>query len=345
MPEISVIVPVYKVEKYLCRCIDSILAQTFTDFELILVDDGSPDKCGEICEEYAKKDQRVHVIHQENGGLSAARNTGIDWAFANSDSEWITFIDSDDWVHLEYLELLYKTATVLKVKISITGFEVVEAENQMVEGVQVATFQQYKPDAFWLHNRETATIACAKLYFRELLRNIRYPLGKINEDEFTTYKLLFACEEIAFISPKLYFYRQRSGSIMKSEWTIKRLDAIDAFKEQFEYFQARRLPSLSAKAMNTCIDLIYQNLQLTKRVPSQNIDITAQLQRRMRYYLKKYSKIANLSYCNAAVYYKEAYHFLSPVWNLFIFIRIIKTESWNGIAKRIKERLKCLKSL
>ena len=106
MPLISVIVPVYKVEEYLSRCVDSILSQTFEDFELILIDDGSPDNCGKICDEYTKKDNRVHVIHQENGGLSSARNAGIDWAFENSDSEWLTFIDSDDWVHIQYLDLL-----------------------------------------------------------------------------------------------------------------------------------------------------------------------------------------------------------------------------------------------
>ena len=103
MPQISVIVPVYKVEPYLRRCVDSILGQTFTDFELILVDDGSPDNCPAICDEYARKDTRVHVIHQENGGLSAARNAGIDWAFANSDSQWLTSVDSDEWVHPEML--------------------------------------------------------------------------------------------------------------------------------------------------------------------------------------------------------------------------------------------------
>ena len=96
MPGISVIVPVYKVENFLHRCVDSILAQTFTDFELILVDDGSPDGCGEICDAYAREDSRIHVIHQKNGGLSAARNTGIDWVLENSDSRWLAFVDSDD---------------------------------------------------------------------------------------------------------------------------------------------------------------------------------------------------------------------------------------------------------
>ena len=104
MPQISVIVPVYKVEAYLARCVDSVLAQTFSDFDLILVDDGSPDNSGAICDEYAEKDPRIVVIHQKNGGLSAARNAGIEWAFAHSNSQWLNFIDSDDWVHPEYLD-------------------------------------------------------------------------------------------------------------------------------------------------------------------------------------------------------------------------------------------------
>ena len=105
--KISVIVPIYNVEPYLRRCIDSILAQTHVNFELILVDDGSPDHCGEICDEYAMHDDRIVVIHQKNCGVAAARNAGIDWTFANSDSEWLTFVDSDDYIHPEYLERLY----------------------------------------------------------------------------------------------------------------------------------------------------------------------------------------------------------------------------------------------
>ena len=106
MPQISVIVPVYRVEAYLDRCVTSILNQTFRDLELILVDDGSPDNCGALCDAYGRADSRVRVIHQKNGGLSAARNAGIDWVFANSDSQWLTFIDSDDWVHPEMLRRL-----------------------------------------------------------------------------------------------------------------------------------------------------------------------------------------------------------------------------------------------
>ena len=102
MPEISVIVPVYKVEQFLHRCVESILRQSFYNFELILVDDGSPDSCGDICDAYAAKDNRIHVIHQKNGGLSAARNSGIDYVMAHSDSHWLDFVDSDDWVHPDF---------------------------------------------------------------------------------------------------------------------------------------------------------------------------------------------------------------------------------------------------
>ena len=126
MAEISVIVPVYKVEKYIKRCIDSILIQTFQDFELILVDDGSPDKCSQICEKYAQRDERIVVLHRENGGLSAARNTGIDWTFLNSESKYITFIDSDDWIHPQYLDILYQAVINMKSPVSVVGFKRVE---------------------------------------------------------------------------------------------------------------------------------------------------------------------------------------------------------------------------
>ena len=128
MAEISVIVPVYKVEAFLGRCVDSILSQSFSDFELILVDDGSPDNCGKMCEDYAKQDDRIHVIHQKNGGLSAARNTGIDWTFKHSESRWLAFVDSDDWVHPDYLKILYNTAKHTSCKLSACGFFKTEGE-------------------------------------------------------------------------------------------------------------------------------------------------------------------------------------------------------------------------
>ena len=237
MPKISIIVPVYKVEQYLDRCVESVLAQTFKDFELILVDDGSPDNCPQMCDEWAKKDERIVVIHQENGGLSAARNTGIDWAFENSNSEWLTFIDSDDWVHPEYLERLYNAVIEHNVSVSVCGFELVEDtsdEHCDRYEVIVETTEEFHIKN---SNNPIPTIAWAKLYKKEAFEDIRYPVGKLNEDEFTTYKVLFKYTKIVTMEDALYYYYQNSGSIMKSKWNYGRLAAIDAFLEQVEFYK------------------------------------------------------------------------------------------------------------
>lgn len=235
MSIISVIVPVYKVEPYLRRCVDSILGQTFTDFELILVDDGSPDNCPAICDEYARKDTRVHVIHQENGGLSAARNAGIDWAFANSDSQWLTFVDSDDWVHPEMLERLLNAALDHHVAVSICGYAETKGEELEINADQL-TPQIWIPEDFFVERNVNATVAWGKLYQKDCFQGIRYPVGKQHEDEFTTYKILFQFKTIIAISAPLYAYFQNEASIMHSSWSPKRLVSIDAKYQQIHFF-------------------------------------------------------------------------------------------------------------
>lgn len=237
MPKISVIVPVYKVEKYLKRCVDSILSQTFTDFELILVDDGSPDNCPTICDEYEKRDNRVRVIHQANGGLSAARNAGIDWAFANSDSEWLTFIDSDDWVHEKYLELLYKAVIETGASVSVCAYQMTSGEEVEVSEDN-STFTVQETEHFFCGDKVLSIIACGKLYKKKDFLHIRYPIGRLHEDEFTTYKILFMYPQIVFIDKPLYAYFQNAEGIMRSNWTPKRMDAFDAMEEQINFFAA-----------------------------------------------------------------------------------------------------------
>ena len=239
MPTISVIVPVYKVEKYIHRCVDSILAQSFTDFELILVDDGSPDNCGAICDEYAAKDSRVVVIHQENGGLSAARNAGIDWTFANSDSEWLTFIDSDDWVHPEYLSILYQAVLNYQVKISICSF--VRVENNAAPELVYQPFTIKTPEWVYLRKDNLVTAyACGILYSRNCFEEIRFPEGKVFEDLFTTHKIFFSVDRIAYTDTTLYFYYVNENSITLENWKPSRLDQIEAFEELQKTF--RNLP-------------------------------------------------------------------------------------------------------
>lgn len=231
MPKITVIVPVYKVEPYLRRCIDSILIQTYTDFELILVDDGSPDACPEICDEYAQKDERIRVIHRENGGLSAARNSGLDAA----KGEYIVFVDSDDWVHPEYLEYLYCAVLEHGVQLSACKFiktgTVIESEQMQY------TCNVWDGLTWFKENHVNGIVAWGKLYHRSLFQSIRYPVGKIHEDEFTTYKLLYLAGDIAVVDCKLYYYYINENSIMNSSYSVRRLARLDAIAERCEFFK------------------------------------------------------------------------------------------------------------
>lgn len=236
MPQISVIVPVYKVEEYLHRCVDSILDQTFRDFELILVDDGSPDGCPAICDEYAAQDDRVQVIHQENGGLSAARNAGIDWVFVHSDSQWFSLVDSDDWVHPRYLECLLDAAVKKNVAVSICGYAETSGEEPLVLATDMAP-QSWVPEDFYVANNVNATIAWGKLYRRECFTTLRYPVGKLHEDEFVTYRILFGSDNIAAVPAPLYCYYGNPESITTSVWTPRRLSAMEAFDEQLQFFE------------------------------------------------------------------------------------------------------------
>lgn len=228
---ISVIVPVYKVEPYLRRCVDSILAQTYTDFELILVDDGSPDSCGAICDEYAGKDSRVRVIHQENGGLSAARNIGIDVA----KGEYLTFVDSDDWVHSEYLAYLYRAIQDKNVLLSSCGFI---RTNKKIEDAQTVFSCAVLGGLSWYkEDHINGVITWGKLYHRSLFQTIRFPVGKIHEDEFTTYQLLYLANNISVVDVKLYYYFINEAGIMGSPYSVRRLDGLDAIFEQCKFFK------------------------------------------------------------------------------------------------------------
>lgn len=236
MPTISVIVPVYKVEPYIRRCVDSILAQTYRDFELILVDDGSPDSCGMICDEYAEQDSRIHVIHQKNGGLSAARNAGIDWAFANSDSQWLTFVDSDDWVHPQMLKHLLEMVEENKVSVGVCNHLETTGQTPVVSDVPDPV-EIWEPENFYLQHTLNATLAWGKLYHKDCFAALRYPAGKIHEDEYITYRIMFAQRQIAYSQMPMYWYFTNAEGITKSVWSVKRMDAVEAVRGQVAYFK------------------------------------------------------------------------------------------------------------
>ncbi len=239
MAEIAVIVPVYKVEPYLRRCVDSILNQTFADFELILVDDGSPDNCGAICDEYAKKDNRVVVIHQRNGGQAAARNVGINYVFAR-ECEWVSFVDSDDWIHQDFLKVLYTEAEDNGRDIVQCG--ILETKENIFPDVDIPL----KPDTviysgFEAQNRnnEITVNPVNKLYRKDLWANIRFPVGKIHEDTFTIYKVTYAAKTVSKITEKLYYYFQSENSTMRSAYSGKRLNEYRAYLERIQFYVHR----------------------------------------------------------------------------------------------------------
>ena len=255
---ISIIVPIYKVEQYLERCLDSILQQTYSNYELILVDDGSPDKCGEICEEYARRDNRVRVIHKSNGGLSDARNVGI----SISKGEFIAFIDSDDWVAPEYLACMI--GALKKTKSDICECGVIRTDGILDESV-ISNEDESLLQTYNVENALEELICDGifhqyvwnKLYRRKCICRIDFPVGKTHEDEFWTYQVFGKAKTIVKIERKLYYYFQRSGSIMGEKYNLRRLDVLEA-KEQRQKYMQENYPTLAESAgINLFISCIY----------------------------------------------------------------------------------------
>lgn len=253
---ISVIVPVYKVEAYLGRCVESILAQTYRNMEILLVDDGSPDRCPQICEEYAAKDPRIRVIHQENKGLSGARNTGIDKARG----EYLAFIDSDDKWLPHFLESLYRAMTETGADISqcrweyMHGNEILEpydphAKRECYTGREMLAKLYIRTGAYYV-------VAWNKLYKASLFENIRYPEGKIHEDEATTYRLFDLAETCVCVDNALYGYFVGSSgtSITRNGFRLKKLDWCEANKDRVDYFIKKDYKELVVPAIKAWND-------------------------------------------------------------------------------------------
>lgn len=231
-PLVSVIVPIYNVEKYLNQCINSIINQTYKNLEIILVNDGSTDSSLEIC--YSYNDERIIILDKKNGGLSSARNIGLD----NATGEYIYFLDSDDWISEECIEDLVILIKKEKVDIVQCNFEKVYNEDYQKIDDKEESITIYNNLEF-LENMQTEEyfVVWNKLYKSTLWNNIRFPEGKIHEDVFTTYKIAYQTNTIAVFTKILVFYRQRPNSIMSSMYTINRLDLLEALEEKIEFMK------------------------------------------------------------------------------------------------------------
>ena len=241
-PEITVIVPVYRVEKYLRRCVDSLLAQAYQDLEIILVDDGSPDDCGGICDAYSLLDSRVRVIHKENGGLSDARNAGI----AAAKGRYLTFVDSDDLVHRDLCLRLHRLAVDDAADIAVAGIENCYQTGHAPQHPTLEHFVCTGHEALSHMLSSTGQIpgsACAKLYRRELFASHRFPKGKTYEDAFLLPDLMLDSGVVSVTTEPLYFYWHREDSITTEPFTQRSMDIIDAYRYTRDVV-LRRCPAL-----------------------------------------------------------------------------------------------------
>lgn len=250
---ISIIVPVYNVEQYLSRCVDSLVNQTYHNIEIILVDDGSPDRSGEICDEYAKKDKRVKVIHQSNGGLSDARNTALDIA----KGDYLMFVDSDDWIEKKTCEILNRLASDNKADTVIFGLNFVFDSGKVIRSKRgmAGLTDKNMCMKYLIHNVARGGIfnyACNKMFSSHLFEGLRFPVGRLAEDQDVIYKLIHRSQRIYVTEQPLYNYYQRDGSITAAQYYprlirdrhelwLKRLDFIREYYPDLENYQIAQI--------------------------------------------------------------------------------------------------------
>lgn len=238
---ISVIIPVYNVEKYLDRCVRSVLNQTYGDMEILLVDDGSTDGSGAMCDAYQNMDVRVHSIHKQNGGLSDARNYGIDRA----GGEYLFFVDSDDWIHVRTLEILHEKMKEHHADIAVCEYREVTEEEEPTDillGDVTCTVYQNREVFRPLFEKNTKTVvAWNKLYRREVFEDIRYPKGKLHEDEYVIHRLLYRAGSLVWCEVPLYYYLKRSGSITGNMKKQNILDGWEAMRGRQQFLEEKGL--------------------------------------------------------------------------------------------------------
>ncbi len=271
MELISVIVPIYKVEQYLDRCVESIVHQTYQNLEIILVDDGSPDHCPAMCDAWAEKDNRIKVIHKKNGGLSDARNAGMEIAAG----QYIGFVDSDDWIDPDMYRFLYTHMQETHSDIASGGVRRVW-ENSTPASTMTYTGEPLcftRKEAMLSLINETALIVPVwnKLYARQVIGSIRFPAGKINEDEFWSWQIIARADRVSVVPNVFYNYLQRGGSIMSQQLLKKPMHAVEAKCLRHDYI-AKNMPELSnLSCMNLMYFCLYRAQILRKTQPKVEI--------------------------------------------------------------------------
>lgn len=264
--KISVIVPVYNVQQYLEKCVRSLIEQTYKEIEIILVDDGSTDRSGVLCDEMAEMDERICVIHKKNGGLSSARNTGIDYA----KGEYLYFVDSDDYIAKDTLKKLYDKIKQEKADLALCGIAYIDENGHTIKEIlpYMTDGEVWNEEQFWKNRYIMGTgnicyaVAWNKLYRRTLFQNERYDVGKLHEDEYICHRIISQCSRIAIVNEVLYYYLQRDNSIMGQKLLASYFYRLEADSYRFEYFRKagyKQLEEFVLFDMSSLLRQIYRN--------------------------------------------------------------------------------------
>lgn len=230
-PLITIIIPIYNVEQYLERCVDSIIGQTYRNLQIILVDDGSPDRCGVMCDEYARNDGRIRVIHKKNGGQADARNAALSQIGGN----YVSFIDGDDWVSPYFIEHLYKAIVANDADMAAGYYEEVfepgrsSGPSREVTGYEILDAEQYLKRMFY--QMDADTYVTVKLFRAEVIRDIRFPVGKLYEDVPVAYETATRCNSVAIVTNRDYYYWQRPNGTQNQEFNERKMDCITHFQD------------------------------------------------------------------------------------------------------------------
>lgn len=289
---ISIIVPIYNVEKYLDRCINSLVKQTYKNIEIILVDDGSKDYSGKIADNWGEKDSRIKIYHKENGGLSDARNYGIE----KSSGKYLSFVDSDDYVDERFIEVLYQILIKNKVKISAVGIQKFSNKEYNIEknyfNEKDEIFDTEKAIQYLYNNSKYCNYAWNKLYLKELFNDIKYPYGRKMEDLGTTYLLFDKCEYVAYNSIPLYFYYQRENSILHNPDKQFWIDKFVLVSERYKYIK-RKYPDIYENYLNYFYVVLESFFYISKKERKNSIEEIKKIYPNIR---KKISLKSKLKY-------------------------------------------------
>lgn len=307
---ISVIVPIYNVEKYIRKCVTSILQQTYKNLEVILVDDGSKDECGQICDEFSDIDFRVVVIHKENGGLSSARNAGLEIARG----KYISLVDGDDYIHPQMYERLLQILQKEKADIVACKFRMLD-ENEKAPIKKYNTIidkNEYTAIMgreiywqLWLRDNETV-VQWNKLFRKEIFEHCRYPIGKLHEDVYMIHQQLKKCHKIVYVNEELYYYVQRGNSIMHMESYAGIRDAVEGYEQRALFFRTKKYNYEYQQTLRMLVDYMTWKYELTKQNATK-IE-TDKLVRLYQKIYKRHKKDIKFSDEEKALYYIPDYY-------------------------------------